>query len=168
MILADILMWFLIIVGFLAALNSYWLAAHALFPEVVTRSRDAYARPVRTFFVGLVVAVPLVVVGAAIASAPNPVAKLLGIAILGVPLLLGLLGSAGLSQRIGLGLPSAVDDAQPWRMVLRGGVVLALTFLLPFLGWFAVLPLTLVTGVGAAAASLRRKTVPPRIPLNEA
>jgi hypothetical protein len=168
MILADILMWFLIIVGLLAALISTWLAAHALFPRVVDRSREAYSRPIRAFLIGLAVAVPLLVVGATVASVANPLVKLAGIVVLGALILLGLVGSAGLSLRIGQGLPSPGDQGQPWRVLLRGGVVLALTFLLPFLGWFAVLPITLVTGVGAAASALRRRPEPPELLTNEA
>jgi len=167
MILADILMWFLIIVGLLAAFNSYWLAAYALFPDWVERSTEAYARPIRAILLGSVIAVPLILLGAAMASAANPVAKLLGLSFLGVPILMGLIGSAGLSRRIGRGMSSAVDESQPWRTVLRGGIVLSLLFLLPFLGWFGVLPLTLLSGAGAVAVAFRRREVPPRIPATE-
>ena len=42
------------------------------------------------------------------------------------PLLaLGLLGTAGLARRVGCGMPAPVDEAQPWRRVLRGGTALA-------------------------------------------
>ena len=40
----------------------------------------------------------------------------------------GLVGSAGLAQRIGAGLPSPADLTQPWRRVLRGGIVLVPAF----------------------------------------
>jgi hypothetical protein len=57
--------------------------------------------------------------------------------------------------RIGAGLPSPTDEQQPWRRVLRGGILLALTFLLPIVGWI-VLPLwALVSGLGAFLLSLR-------------
>jgi len=45
----------------------------------------------------------------------------------------------------------------PWRRVLRGGVVLSFAFLLPVIGWFVLLPWTLVSGVGASLGSLRRR-----------
>jgi hypothetical protein len=72
-----------------------------------------------------------------------------------VPAFLGFVGSAGLVLRIGAGLPSFTDEQQPWRRVLRGGVLFSLTFLLPFVGWI-VLPIwTLVSGFGAFLLSVR-------------
>jgi hypothetical protein len=154
MIVADILMWFLLVVGLLLVFNSYWLAGTALFPNMVERARAVYSRPIRLILLGLLVAVPLVALGAYIGRVNNPVFKLTGISIGSLPVVLGLLGSAGLSLRIGAGMASPVDVAQPWRRVLRGGIVLSLGFLLPFIGWFGVLPLTLLSGVGAAVAAL--------------
>ena len=64
-------------------------------------------------------------------------------------------------QRIGAGLPSPLDEQQPWRRVLRGGILLALTFLLPFVGWF-VLPIwALVSGFGAFLLSVRERKPSP-------
>ena len=40
----------------------------------------------------------------------------------------GLVGSAGLAAQIGTGLASPADQTQSWRRVLRGGIVLGLTF----------------------------------------
>ena len=72
------------------------------------------------------------------------------------PLLLAFLGSAGLALRIGEGLTDAADEgvAKFWRPVLRGGLVLAPTFLVPFFGWFVLLPWVLVSGVGTAVLTL--------------
>jgi hypothetical protein len=160
MIVADILMWFLLVVGLLLVFISYWLAAVALFPRMVGRAREAYAQPVRVILLGALIATPLITLGVMISSQPNPALKLLGLSVIAVPVLLGLVGSAGLAQRVGLGMASPVDDSQPWRRVLRGGIVLSLGFLLPFLGWFGVLPLTLLSGVGAAGRSIWKGRVP--------
>ncbi|MCC6143719.1 MAG: hypothetical protein IT368_07920, partial [Candidatus Hydrogenedentes bacterium] len=70
--------------------------------------------------------------------------------------LAGLAGSTGLVRLIGLRLPSTHDTTAPWRRVLRGGTVLSLTFLLPGLGWFLVLPATLVSGIGALLLARER------------
>jgi hypothetical protein len=67
------------------------------------------------------------------------------------------MGSAGLCDRIGAGLPGDTDARQPWRRVLRGGIVLSFAFVLPVIGWFVLLPWTLVSGVGASLGSLRRR-----------
>ena len=39
MIFADILMWFLLVLGAYLTFLSYWLAAHALFPRFVESCR---------------------------------------------------------------------------------------------------------------------------------
>jgi len=72
-------------------------------------------------------------------------------------LLPALLGSAGLALRIGAALKGDRDVAQPWRRVLRGGLVLAPTFLFPLLGWFVLLPWTLVSGFGSAVMGFIRR-----------
>jgi len=165
MIMADVLKIFLLIVGVLTVYVSYWLVAWALFPGVVERARQHYARPVRITLLGLVVAATPFVVGAVISKLPNPLLKIGGVTLMVIPAMLGLIGSAGLVLRIGAGLPSRADEQQPWRRVLRGGILLALTFLLPFIGWF-VLPIwALVSGFGAFLLSLKdarkRAAAPP-------
>jgi hypothetical protein len=156
MIMADVFKIVFLVLGTLIVLVSYWLAAAALFPRTVARARVAYSeRPVRATVIGAAVGGPSVLIGLALLSAPNGAAKLLGGAVVSTQILLGLLGSAGLGQRIGAGLPSAGDASRPWRAVLRGGTVLSLTFLLPIIGWFGVLPWALTSGVGAALMAMR-------------
>jgi hypothetical protein len=172
MIMADILKIFLLVVGLLTVYVSYWLAAQALFPERVERMRHRYAQPIKITLVGLVAALPPVALGLILSQQPNPVLKILGITLMVIPALLGLVGSAGLALRIGAGLASPLDEQQPWRRVLRGGILLSLTFLLPIVGW-VVLPIwALVSGLGAFILSLspRVQTMnqPPPISLNPA
>ena len=138
MIMADILKIFLLIVGLLTVYVSYWLVAQALFPGLVERARQHYGKPVKITLIGLAAALPPFVLGALIAKLPNPMLKLAGVTLMVLPALLGLVGSAGLIARIGDGLPSPADERQPWRRVLRGGILFALTFLLPFVGWFVL------------------------------
>jgi hypothetical protein len=154
MILANILFWLLLFVGGYLAFNAYWLAAHALFPDAVLRCRETYGRrPAAATLVGLAVLVPVLVVGVLALKTGHPLLRLLVIGVLAVPALLALLGSAGLAARIGGGLPSAADGAEPWRHVLRGGSVLGLALAMPVLGWFVLLPWTIASGLGAALLS---------------
>ena len=163
MIFADILFWFLMVAGAYLALNAYWLAAVALFRPAVERARLTYAtRPVAATLAGLLAFVPVALVFIVFAKAAHPGVKLITGALLMVPLVLALIGSAGLADKIGAGLPSPVDEVQPWRRVLRGGVVLALLFVVPLLGWFAVFPLTLASGIGAVVLSRRVPVVAER------
>ena len=156
MIMADVLKIVFLIVGTLIVIVSYWLAATALFPQAVSQARTHYERhPVRITLLGTVVGVPLFLLGVAlVAAGPTPLVKIVGGSFASLLLLLALFGSAGLCQRIGNGMPAPLDEFQPWRRVYRGGTVLALTFVLPIVGWFAIFFWTLISGFGAALAVL--------------
>lgn len=157
MIMADILKILLIVVGILTIFVSYWLLAEALFPEWVNRASLHYSKPVKLTWVGLAVALVPVGLGLAMANAVNPMIRLLGLTLLATPILLGLVGSAGLTQRIGSGLSSPLDEQQPWRRVYRGGILLACAFLLPIVGWI-VMPLwVLLSGFGAFILCLKEQ-----------
>lgn len=157
---ADIYKILYILLGFYAITVSYWLLAAGLFPTFVQRASDKYGtHPVKTLLVGLLTFGPIQLLGWALTSAPNPAVKIVGMTILLLSLLLAYMGSAGLAQRIGEGLKAEIDERSPWRRILRGSLVLGLSFNLPLLGWFVVLPLTLISGFGAFFLS-RRADVP--------
>jgi hypothetical protein len=147
--MADILKILLIVVGILLIYVSYWLLAEALFPETVEGASRQYAKPFRITVIGLGAALAPVILGLILSNLPNPMLKLLGITLLVLPALLGLVGSAGLTLRIGTGLRSPLDEAQPWRRVMRGGIVLAFSFLLPVVGWIILPVWVLLSGLGA-------------------
>ncbi len=149
--LADVFTFLFVILGFLIVFVGYWLMAAGLFPRFVERcSEQIGSAPVKTTLLGLSTLGPIVVIGLTISSkAPNAAAKVVGIAFALLALLGALFGSAGLAHRIGAGLRSERDERDPWRRNLRGGVVLALTFVMPFLGTFVVMPFAFVAGFGA-------------------
>lgn len=167
--MADILKYFLLILGGLLIFVACWLAAEGLFPALVERARGQYCRPWRLTFAGLaMVALPIAFALLCFQNGNNPLFNIAGIIALGAVLLGGLTGSAGLAKRIGAGLPSPTDETQPWRRVLRGGIVLALTYLLPFIGWMGLTIWTLVTGFAALVFAVREAkraaAVPPPAP----
>jgi hypothetical protein len=170
MTMADVLRIFLLITGAMLVYISYWLASESIAPRLVDRCRNQYERkPLRTLMLGLALAAPLVFLGVAVlGKSPHPAGKVLGVACLIIPGLMGLVGSAGLAKRLGQGLPSEIDVQQPWRRVLRGSIVLSITFLFPFLGWFFVMPATLVSGLGAMVMALREKTDATDHPIGQA
>ena len=155
MIMADILKIFLLIVGGLLIFIAFWLASEALFPALVERSRDQYRRPWKLTFAGLAMCAPLLALALGCTKLNNPLMNIVALFLLGIVVFGGLAGSAGFAKRIGAGLPSPIDEAQPWRRVLRGGTVLTLTFLLPFIGWLGLSIWTLVTGFAALVFAVR-------------
>lgn len=171
--LADVFIVLFVILGFVIVFIAYWLMAAGLFPKYVERSAERFGKsPIKATLLGSIIGVPLVVLGLAVSKAPNPVLKLIGISIALVPMLIALFGSAGLALRIGQGLPSGRDESEPWRRVLRGSIVLALSFVLPFIGWFAVMPFAFVAGFGVFLLGLLQRKpavapalVPPPVPM---
>ena len=152
---ATVLTVFLVILGVMLVFQAYWLFGMALFPRMVGQARDRYKTPIRTTMWGLLIVVPTFILGfVVLGQSSNPALKGVGIVIGAVPLLLGAIGSAGLCQLIGLGLPAPGDQSQNWRRVWRGGWVLNFCYLLPFAGWLVILPWGIISGCGAFVTSL--------------
>jgi hypothetical protein len=174
--LADVFTFLFVILGFIIIFVGYWLMAAGLFPQLVERCADRLATPVKTTLVGTFTFVPAVALGILISNkAPGVPIKMLGLGLALLAALVGLFGSAGLALRIGRGLKSERDAREPWRTVMRGGIVLGLTFVLPFLGTFVLMPFAFISGAGAfvlsclgarqaAAVPAIAPTIPPPIP----
>ena len=161
MTIADVLKGLLLILGAMLVFQAYWLAGTGLFPRLVGQARDRYKTPIRTTLIGLVVVVPTYFIGIFwLQNIDNIIVKIIGLVIGVVPLILGAIGSAGLCQLIGLGLPAPGDQSQNWRRVWRGGWVLNFCCLLPFIGWFVILPWGIISGCGAFVMSLSGNTAP--------
>ncbi len=79
-----------------------------------------------------------------------------GLVVLGLAAL-ALLGLVALAQLLGTRMGS---ETTPFLTILRGGGLLLLAGLAPYIGWFLFTPLALWAGLGAAIQSLvpRRKT----------
>jgi hypothetical protein len=157
MTVADVLAWFLLASSSFLALVGAWLVSHALWPAAVERCGREYARPMRATLLGLAVALPVLVIGLALLNEGDQVPALgvLGMALLLLVLVVGVFGASGLARVVGGGLVSPGNETQPWMPSLRGGLALATVFLLPFAGWFILLPCALASGLGAALISLR-------------
>ncbi len=169
--LADVFTFLFSILGMLIVLVGYWLLAFALAPQFVERSAQRITRaPIKTGLLGAVTLVPLILIGLTMSGkASNGGLKIIGIGLALVAILGALLGSSGLALHIGKGMLSPRDESEPWRRVLRGGVVLGLTFVLPFIGTFIMLPAALFTGFGSllfqrSAAPAPVATVVPPLP----
>jgi len=65
--------------------------------------------------------------------------------------------ASGFVTMIGERLASPADMGRPWRATVRGGVALELTYLVPIIGWFGVLPASMILGAGAMTMSLFKR-----------
>ena len=166
MLFADTMAIFFVILGLLLAFPSLWLFCRALWPEYVARSTEAVG--LKSFFIGIPVTAVAVVIVIVVGKLPASFGQIGGVLAFSALLLYALVGVAGLATHIGNRLPSPADIDKPWRTTLRGGIILSLTYLLPLLGWFLIIPVSVITGAGCATRALfQRKKTPSRVEMSE-
>ncbi|MBI3269690.1 MAG: hypothetical protein HYZ53_11760 [Planctomycetes bacterium] len=159
MTLSDVASVVMVFVALLLALPAYWVATRALFPAGAARAQRAYAEsPGKAFGAGVLGVFAVGLATTILGAMPVPLMKVLALLTFGAGLGAALFGAGGLAGLIGSRLPSTGDAGSPWKALVRGGVAMELSFLIPLLGWFLLFPLSLVTGIGATILSLRAGT----------
>lgn len=143
-------------------LTAWWL----LFPATVARARLRLDQsPWSCFWLGGVVTALLVIPIVILLVLPLGPAKLAGWAVVFLALTFASLGAAGLAAKMALRL-QAQDPASaavtPSAFV-RAAIALELAAAFPIIGWFVLIPLAVVTSLGAAVFALLR-WVPARAP----
>jgi len=132
--------------GFLTA---WWL----LFPKQVAIAGTRVERtPWRCLGTGLLAAAALVFPALLLAAVPLPFSQLLAAGLLIFGLAVAALGAAGIAATMARRL-SRRPDAAPARSLgtfVLAAVALELAVAFPFIGWFLVLPITVVMSLGSA------------------
>lgn len=147
MLFSTVLMWLLIAAGFVIALPALWLLAKALWPKASSRARDAAASGLlKCFLFGLAPAAVGVVTVSAIAKLAR--SGITSVLIGGLLITSGFIGAGGIATLVGERLWPQLSVTEPWRQTYRGGLVLVCCALLPAIGWFVILPLLAVLGLG--------------------
>jgi hypothetical protein len=150
MLMADTMSIFFVILGMLLAFSGLWLLSRGLWPEAAAAAAERCSRSLwPSFLTGLPTTFATIVLTKVLFSLPSPAAKIVGFGVVCIYMLQAHTGVSGLATTIGKRLSSPVDQLSPWRTTLRGGIVLELTYLLPILGWFVVLPASIIIGSGA-------------------
>lgn len=140
--------------GVLAVVTSSFVVARMLLPNLLTRARVRLAQRLwLPVVIGVLVSIPWMVLSIGLIQAGQAAPPLGGIgAIIGLLWLsMGLIGGGALAEHIGRSATGADD---PWRATVRGGAAVVLTWMLPVIGWFFLLPLTLAVGVGCFIVGL--------------
>lgn len=152
--MSDVLRIFLIIVLLTIGLVAYFLAAGALFPQRVARTKAGIqSMPGRSLGIGLVNFVFFTVLAIVLFSlAENTGAFIRGVLTIPAILITALLaimlsfGLAGMATLLG---ERIFPDHAAWKQVLWGTVCLSFACALPFIGWFLLLPYSGFLGGGA-------------------
>lgn len=159
MLMADTMAYFFVIIGLLVAFPGLWLLCRGLWPHTVEKTKlDCSKTLWKPFLVGLPhAAIVIVLAGILNNKVPQPIGGILTLLNICLFLIYASSGVAGLATVIGERLPSPADAASPWKATIRGGVIMELSFLLPILGWFVLLPASIIIGAGATTrACLKR------------
>ena len=155
MLMADTMAIFFVVLGLMLAFPGLWLLCRSLWPRMVAettaRCSEGLLKP---FLAGLPLTLLMVLVTVVLSKILGPLGKISALSVVCVYLVFAHIGVAGLATCIGQRLTSPTDVDQPWRATLRGGIILELPYLLPILGWFGVLPISIIMGCGAATLSL--------------
>lgn len=163
MLMADTMAIFFVILGLLLAFPGLWLLCRGLWPKTVEGAAVRCSRGlVKSFLVGAPITAVMAIVTAVLSKAFGAAGTIAAFGTVCLYMMLAHAGVAGLVTHIGQRLASPSDAERPWKATLRGGVVLELTYLLPILGWFVILPVSIIIGCGAATLSL----LPVRISLD--
>ncbi|MEO8435715.1 MAG: hypothetical protein ABI596_12525 [Pyrinomonadaceae bacterium] len=156
---------FFVVLGIMLAFSGLWLMCRGLWPDAVAAAADRCGQRLwSSFLAGLPVTIMTVVVTTLLFNVLGPLGKIAAVAVVCLFMLQAHTGVSGLATSIGRRLASPLDEQNAWRSTLRGGVVLELAYLLPLLGWFVILPASIIIGSGAAnlglLSNLKRALIP--------
>jgi len=155
MLMADTLSIFFVILGMMLALPGLWLLCRGLWPDAVAAAADRCQKRLwSSFLTGVPITIVMVLLTIILFNVLGPLGKIAGLGVVCLYLLQAHTGVAGLATSIGSRLATPHDEPRGWRSTLRGGVVLELAYLLPLLGWFLILPASIIIGSGAANLGL--------------
>ena len=158
MLMADTMSIFFVILGMMLAFPGLWLLCRGLWPEAVAAAADRCRQRLwSSFLVGLPITILMIAATTILFSVLGPVGKIAAVGVVSLYMLQAHTGVSGLVTAIGCRLAAPLDEQRPWRSTLRGGVVLELAYLLPILGWFVILPVSIVIGSGAVNLGLLSK-----------
>ncbi len=151
MLLDNVFFYSLIGFGIILSLPALWLLVRARWTERFDKLRIVAGRSIgASFFIGIVPTVLLgVIIGVILKKVKTgDIGSLIAdVLLLGFSVTWSLSALAGLAALIGEKL-SPATESDPFKATLRGGIVLVLTFSMPFIGWFTLLPIAIITGFG--------------------
>jgi hypothetical protein len=149
-------------IGFPGLLTALWL----LFPATIERTRLRLAcTPWQCFWLGGVITALAVVPIVILMALPFSPAQFLGWALIAALLAFSCLGFAGIAAKMAERLAQNASIS-PAAAFVRGALALELAVAFPIFGWFFILPLTIVTALGATGFALLH-WMPKRVPVVE-
>ena len=143
--MAEVFTYVAIAAAFVIALPALWMLSRGLWPEGFERRVEVSRHGVfKSFLIGIL---PVAIISLIITIFAKRLGPIPGILISGTAFAWGLMGLVGYASVIGERL---WINAEAWRQTRNGGLVLICCALLPVVGWFFLLPLFVVIGMGVS------------------
>lgn len=163
--LGDVLAVTALVLGTAAGLAALSLASGFAFPRAAeAAARRAESRPGLSLFSGLAASVPFLFVGAVLAALPDPLAKSAGVLVLGAYALLLAFGAAVVSWLVASRISASAPGLPRHAALAVASLAVAVSMVLPLVGWFLVGPVVCLAGFGAWATSRRAAKLAPSEP----
>ncbi len=155
---------FLIFAGLLGVSLAAWASmvlSCMLFPaRCATGAQELEYHPIRAFFIGLALLIPVGGLGLFFIALPAPPAKFFGLMIWLVLLAFAAFGSGGLARLVGQRVQTTGGASTFYGGYVRGASLVVLACHIPLVGWFLFAPLLLVCSLGMATRSLFKSQSP--------
>lgn len=151
MLLYQQFFYLLIGLGVLLGLPALWMFSRAMWPATVERGREVASRSLLLNFlcglpvVGLVI---FLTTNAGKLGKFQQVGGFVAVVLVGLIIMWGLVGAAGLAAHVGARLWPGCTGADAWRGMLRGCFVVSGVLAIPFIGWFILLLVLITIGYG--------------------
>lgn len=159
MLMSDVMIWVAIASGFIVGMPALWMLSRGLWPQSFERRLAISKTGVGTsLLMGLL---PVVISSLIIAVLGKRLGPVPGILLAGTIIVWGFMGSAGFASVIGERLWT---NAKTWRQTRNGGLVLICCALVPVIGWFLILPLIAIVGMGVNIRCLMGSAPVPEAP----
>jgi len=154
---AEVYAWFFVHLGVLLVAAAWMTVAALMSPNITRRCAEVIGgKPWRSFFLGFTLFFLGVILFAAMNAIPFAGGKFIAVVIGLTVILFGLFGAGGFVRCLASRATSG--QGSPTVRSLYGiSLLVALTWLLPLIGWFLALPLTLILGLGSLVLSRSRK-----------
>lgn len=148
MLLYQQFFYLLIGLGVLLGLPALWMFTRAMWPATVERGREVASRSLLVSFLAGLPVVGLVVLLTTRAGKLGQAGGIFAVVLVGLLIMWGLIGVAGLAAHIGGRLWPCCTGADAWRGMLRGCFVVSGVLAIPFIGWFILLLVLITIGYG--------------------
>jgi hypothetical protein len=135
-------------IGFPGMLTALWL----LFPATIERARlRLESTPWQCFWLGGVMTAVAVIPIVILLALPLGPAQFLGWTLITLVLAVSCIGFAGIASKMGAQLSRSNPGNSPAAAFVRGALALELAMGFPIFGWVFILPLAIVTALGATS-----------------